>query len=166
VSAMSGNTDDCMTAAIEHSHTIIESVSRAYKASANCRMEAKYANDMLKCGKVQLVFVMMEREYTTRSSPEYVDGWLGMMISDQLWHVCVRAIKLLPSQGRFKQPLPQVLLPLHQQPSQAQLPSLQPRNCALLPRLQLPQTPAPLLLHCGQCRHPRRFQCRRKLLCR
>ena len=86
VPAMSGSTDDCMAAAIEHSHTIIVCVSRAYKASANCRMEAKYANDMHKRGKVQLVFVMMEREYTTRSSPEYVDGWLGLMISDQLWH--------------------------------------------------------------------------------
>ena len=86
VPAMSGSTDDCMAAAIEHSHTIVVCVSRAYKASANCRMEAKYANDMHKRGKVQLVFVMMEREYTTRSSPEYVDGWLGLMISDQLWH--------------------------------------------------------------------------------
>ncbi len=86
VPAMSGSTDDCMAAAIEHSHTIIVCVSRAYKASANCRMEAKYANDMNKRGKVQLVFVMMEQDYTTRSSPEYVDGWLGLMISDQLWH--------------------------------------------------------------------------------
>ena len=84
--AMSGSTDDCMAAAIEHSHTIIVCVSRAYKASANCRMEAKYANDMHKRGKVNLVFAMMEQDYTTRSSPEYVDGWLGLMIGDHLWH--------------------------------------------------------------------------------
>jgi hypothetical protein len=86
VPAMSGSTDDCMAAAIEHSHTIIVCVSRAYKASANCRMEAKYANDMHKRGKVNLVFAMMEQDYTTRSSPEYVDGWLGLMVGDQLWH--------------------------------------------------------------------------------
>jgi hypothetical protein len=86
VPAMSGSTDDCMAAAVEQSHTIIVCVSRAYKASANCRMEAKYANDMHKRGKVKLVFVMMEEDYTTRSSPEYVDGWLGLMIGDQLWH--------------------------------------------------------------------------------
>ena len=86
VPAMSGSTDDCMAAAIEHSHTIVVCVSRAYKASANCRMEAKYANDMHKRGKVKLVFVMMDQAYTTRSSPEYVDGWLGLMIGDQLWH--------------------------------------------------------------------------------
>jgi hypothetical protein len=49
-------------------------------------MEAKYANDMHKRGRVKLVFVMMEQGYTTRSSPEYVDGWLGLMIGDHLWH--------------------------------------------------------------------------------
>ncbi len=86
VPAMSGSTDDCMAAAIEHSHTIVICVSPAYKASPNCRMEAKYANDMHKRGKVNLVFVMMEQGYTTRSSPEHVDGWLGLMIGDQLWH--------------------------------------------------------------------------------
>ena len=86
VPAMGGSTDDCMAAAIERSHTIIICVSPAYKASANCRMEAKYANDMHKRGRVKLVFVMMEQDYTTRSSPEYVDGWLGLMIGDHLWH--------------------------------------------------------------------------------
>ncbi len=86
VPAMSGSTDDCMADAIEHSHTIIICVSPSYKASANCRMEAKYANDMHKRGKVKLVFVMMEQGYTTRSSPEYVDGWLGLMIGDHMWH--------------------------------------------------------------------------------
>ena len=86
VPAMSGSTDDCMAAAVEHSHTIIVCVSRAYKASANCRMEAKYANDMHKRGRVKLVFAMMEQDYNTRSSPEYVDGWLGLMVGDQLWH--------------------------------------------------------------------------------
>jgi hypothetical protein len=86
VPAMSGSTDDCMTAAIEHCHTIIVCASRAYKASANCRMEAKYANDMHKRGKVNLVFAMMEQDYTTRCSPEYVDGWLGLIAGDQLWH--------------------------------------------------------------------------------
>ncbi len=34
----------------------------------------------------QNVFVMIEQGYTTRSSPEYVDGWLGLMIGDNLWH--------------------------------------------------------------------------------
>ncbi len=86
VPAMSGSTDDCMADAIERSHTIIICVSPAYKASANCRMEAKYANDMHKRGKVKLVFVMMEQGYTTRSSPDCVDGWLGLMTGDHLWH--------------------------------------------------------------------------------
>ena len=80
VPAMSGSTDDCMAAAVEHSHTIIVCVSRAYKASANCRMEAKYANDMHKRGKVNLVFAMMEQDYTTRSSPEYAPTFLQYKI--------------------------------------------------------------------------------------
>ena len=80
VPAMSGSTDDCMAAAIERSHTIIVCVSRAYKASANCRMEAKYANDMHKRGKVNLVFAMMEQDYTTRSSPEYAPTFLQYKI--------------------------------------------------------------------------------------
>ncbi len=86
VPAMIGSTGDCMASAIEHSHTIIICVSRAYKSSANCRMEANYAKGMQKRGKVQLVFVMMEQDYTTSSSPEYVDGWLGLMMGDELWH--------------------------------------------------------------------------------
>jgi hypothetical protein len=43
-------------------------------------MQAKYANGMHTRCRVKPVFVMMNRAYTTRSSPEYVDGWLG------LWH--------------------------------------------------------------------------------
>jgi hypothetical protein len=29
---------------------------------------------------------MIEQDYTTRSSSEYVDGWLGLKVGDQLWH--------------------------------------------------------------------------------
>jgi hypothetical protein len=38
-------------------------------------MEAKYANDRFKKGKLKLIYVMMNEKYHTRSSPESVDGW-------------------------------------------------------------------------------------------
>jgi hypothetical protein len=49
-------------------------------------MEAKYANQMSKKGKLKLVFVMMESNYTTVSTPDCCDGWLGIMLGDQLWY--------------------------------------------------------------------------------
>ena len=40
---MSGSIQDRMAEAIECSHTVIICVSREYKVSANCRLEANYA---------------------------------------------------------------------------------------------------------------------------
>ena len=37
-------------------------------------------------GKVELAFVMMQEEYTTISSPESCDGYLGLMIGGALWY--------------------------------------------------------------------------------
>jgi len=82
---MSGNTDDVMAEAIETSAAIIVCVSQPYKESANCRMEGKYATTRAKKGKVQLVFVMMDREYTTVSENS-IDGWLAFMVGDSLWY--------------------------------------------------------------------------------
>ena len=82
---MSGNTDEVMAEAIETSAAIIVCVSSPYKESANCRMEGKYASARSKKGKVQLVFVMMDSEYTTVSETS-VDGWLAFMVGDSLWY--------------------------------------------------------------------------------
>jgi hypothetical protein len=83
---MSGSTDERMAEAIELSSHIVICVSRAYKERPNCRMEAKYANQMAKKGKVKLLFVMMESDYTTVSTPDCCDGWLGIMLGDALWY--------------------------------------------------------------------------------
>ena len=56
------------------------------KESANCRMEAKYANDLAKRGRVKIIFLMVDATYHTRSQPDYVDGWLGFMVGDALWY--------------------------------------------------------------------------------
>ena len=64
---MSGDTDDRMAQAVEASSFVIIAVSKPYKESPNCRIEAKYANQLMKKGKVKIIFVMMQKEYTTVS---------------------------------------------------------------------------------------------------
>jgi hypothetical protein len=80
VPSMSGATDDCMAEAIEASCVVVVCVSPAYKESANCRMEAKYAGGRAKKGKLKFIFVMMDELYHTHSS-NAIDGWLGFMVS-------------------------------------------------------------------------------------
>lgn len=86
VSQMGGHTDSKMAEAIELSAFVIICVSLAYKESANCRMEANYANQLAKKGILRTAFVMMQSDYTTVSSPHSVDGWLGFMVGDALWY--------------------------------------------------------------------------------
>eukprot|EP01041_Mallomonas_annulata_P005683 gene5683-11469_t len=79
--------EDTMSAAVEHSYAVVIFVSLAYKQSANCRMEAKYCNQRYNRGHLkQIIYVMMDPNYHTRSSPQQVDGWLGFMIGDSLWY--------------------------------------------------------------------------------
>ena len=59
-------------------------VSRAYKESANCRLEANYAHSCAKDG-LKLIYVMCEEDYTTVSS-ERITGWLGLLIGQELWY--------------------------------------------------------------------------------
>jgi hypothetical protein len=75
-----------MAEALEASSVVIMVVSKDYKESANCRMEAKYANQLFKKGRVKIVFVMTQHEYTTTSQPECCDGWIGITIGDSLWY--------------------------------------------------------------------------------
>ena len=85
VPSMSGDTDSRMAEAIEASAVVIICVSPSYKESANCRMEAKYTGARCKKGLVQLVFVMMDSNYTTHTS-DSVDGWLAFLLGDALWY--------------------------------------------------------------------------------
>ena len=79
VTSMSGATDDRMAEAIEASAFVVVCVSSAYKESANCRMEAKYAGSLAKKGKTKLIFIMMDEYYTTHSENS-LDGWLAFMV--------------------------------------------------------------------------------------
>ena len=82
---MHGSTHDCMAKAVEFSSLVVVFVSKQYKESPNCRCECKYANQLRGRNKLDIVFVMMQKEYTTCSDPNYCDGWLGFMIGDSFW---------------------------------------------------------------------------------
>ena len=70
---MAGATDEKMAEALEAASVCIIFVSKQYKESPNCRMEAKYANQLYKKGKLRIIYVMMQQDYTTASSPECID---------------------------------------------------------------------------------------------
>jgi hypothetical protein len=70
---MSEATDEKMAEAVESASVVIVCASKPYKESANCRLEAKYANQRLKKGKLKVMFVMMQQEYTTVSGDDCCD---------------------------------------------------------------------------------------------
>jgi hypothetical protein len=86
VPSMSGSTYDRMAEAIERSHTVIVCVSRSYKSSANCHMEANYTINLFRQNKLKVIFTMMEEDYHTRSSPDQIDGLLAIMVGSNLWY--------------------------------------------------------------------------------
>ena len=73
-----------MADAIDNASCVVIFVSRAYKESANCRLEANYAHSCAKDG-LKLLYVMCEEDYTTVSS-ERITGWLGLLIGQELWY--------------------------------------------------------------------------------
>ena len=85
-SKMSGASDEKMAEAVEKSHTVLVFVSKEYNASVNCKKEAKYAHQRKDKGKVKIHYVMMQREYTTVSKPDCIEGQLGLWIGDEIWY--------------------------------------------------------------------------------
>jgi hypothetical protein len=71
-----------MSRAVEDSSWVIIFVSKKYFASENCLKEAEYCSQKRK----PLLFVMLDENYHTGSSPETVKGWLGFMIGTKLWY--------------------------------------------------------------------------------
>eukprot|EP01045_Picozoa_sp_COSAG04_P006490 COSAG04_NODE_320_length_16877_cov_26.485401_1_plen_4766_part_00 len=72
---MKGSTVDTMALAVEGSEVMLIGVSRAYKESSNCRMEAQYGLQKKKA----LIPLMMQEGYEA-------DGWLGLMLGTSLWY--------------------------------------------------------------------------------
>jgi hypothetical protein len=56
-----------------------DGISRAYKESPNCRLEAQYAFQQNK----EMVPLMMEQPGTGGYHP---NGWLGMLLGVRLWY--------------------------------------------------------------------------------
>jgi hypothetical protein len=71
-----GGVLDAMSEAIDEAEVVLVAVSREYKDSANCRLEAEYAHIQ---GK-RIVYMMTQEDFTKPS------GWLGMLVGSKLWH--------------------------------------------------------------------------------
>jgi hypothetical protein len=72
---MRGSTVDAMSDAVDGAAMLLIGVSRAYKESANCRMEASYAHTQT----VPMVPMLMQDGYKA-------NGWLGMLLGTRLWY--------------------------------------------------------------------------------
>eukprot|EP01045_Picozoa_sp_COSAG04_P003347 COSAG04_NODE_135_length_23774_cov_40.993918_10_plen_206_part_00 len=72
---MKGSTVDAMALAVEGSEVMLIGVSRAYKESSNCRMEAQYG---LQKKKVMIPLKVQEGYEA--------DGWLGLLLGTSLWY--------------------------------------------------------------------------------
>jgi len=64
-----------MALAVEGSEVVLVGVSRAYKESSNCRMEAQYALQK----KKPIVPLMLTHGYEA-------DGWLGLLLGTSMWY--------------------------------------------------------------------------------
>ena len=64
-----------MALAVEGSEVMLIGVSRAYKESSNCRMEAQYGLQK----KKPMIPLMMQEGYEA-------DGWLGLLLGTSVWY--------------------------------------------------------------------------------
>jgi hypothetical protein len=79
---------DTLSSAVENSYLIVLCISPEYRDSYYCRLEAKYAKIRQLTHDVKIAYVMLNKDYTTKSIPSTVDGWLGLMIGNDQWYPC------------------------------------------------------------------------------
>jgi len=77
VDMMAGDTVEAMAEAVENASAVIMCVSKAYKESHNCRLEAMYANQL----KKHIIPLMVSEEQQYRP-----DGWLGLLMGVKLYY--------------------------------------------------------------------------------
>ena len=75
VEQMTGSTVEAMALAVENAEVVLIGVSRQYKESTNCRLEAQYAMQR----EVPTIPLMLADGYRA-------DGWLGMLIGTRMWY--------------------------------------------------------------------------------
>ena len=83
---MSGGTDEKMAEAVSKSAYVIICVSKAYPGRPNCEQEAKFARQKEKAKSLEIIYVMLQEEYTTVCVPKVMEEWLAMYIGDKLWY--------------------------------------------------------------------------------
>eukprot|EP01048_Picozoa_sp_COSAG05_P004418 COSAG05_NODE_237_length_13170_cov_25.700558_5_plen_1165_part_00 len=86
IEKMQGSTVEVMADAVEDAAVMCYGVSRAYKESANCRLEAQYAYQRQK----EMVPLMLEERYRA-------NGWLGMLLGVRLWYAFCGSVLLSES---------------------------------------------------------------------
>ena len=81
VEKMSGSTLQAMAGAVEGAAVVMFTVCQAYFESANCRLEAEYAQQQ---GKPLIPLHMEPGKYRPK-------GWLGLILGTKLWYPCASA---------------------------------------------------------------------------
>eukprot|EP00854_Cymbomonas_tetramitiformis_P012842 gene12842-15176_t len=74
---MGADIADSMASAVENSKVVVCGVSSRYANSPNCRMEADYANKVLKGGN--MVWLVMEDGFRP-------SGWLALYMGQKLYY--------------------------------------------------------------------------------
>eukprot|EP01034_Spumella_vulgaris_P026641 gene26641-33249_t len=79
VDAVEDGSSSTLKEALRRAHTVIVCISKEYKLSANCRMEATIAKKLLASGTVKsILFVMLQEEYTTDGKYVGQEPWMPM----------------------------------------------------------------------------------------
>ena len=99
VGKMGGKSNKKMAEAIEKSHTVLVFVSREYNASVNCQKEAEYAHQRRDQDKVNIHYVMMQKDYTTVSKPDCIEGQLGLWIGGDIWYSLFEESQIVSTGG-------------------------------------------------------------------
>ena len=89
IEQMRGRRWTSMALAVENAEVMLIGVSREYKESTNCRLEAQYAMQR----EVPTVPLMLADGYRA-------DGWLGMLIGTRMWYGFFGAV--LSEEGLFE----------------------------------------------------------------
>ena len=88
IEKMQGSTVEAMADAVEGAAVMCYGISKAYKESSNCRLEAQYAYQQ----QVDMVPLMMEDGFQAK-------GWLGMLLGVRLYYKFCGVV--LDSDGAF-----------------------------------------------------------------
>lgn len=113
IEKMQGSTIEAMSLAVENAAVVVYGISRAYKESVNCRLEAQYAFQQDK----DMVPLMLEDGYRAT-------GWLGMLLGVRLWYAFYG--KVLASESAFEDKIKELCR------------ELADRGQAIVPHPQLP----------------------------